>query len=163
MTFLACACFAHDLAALDGLLLACWHAAMTGRLKVINRQWAIMVYMRVKRHHQWWTVRHDPHASMTMPMPPAFVACGTLAPTRPVHMVGRNITGLAADTPPWLTATHDRGAMLVDGVAGGRPHLLPCDAPCLTLLPRGRGARSQGVLHRVEVLGVKAAMRHRLA
>src|SRR5712671_3693103 len=50
--FLSRSCLAPDLAAFDGLLLACWHAARTGRLKVITRQWARMMPRRIKGQQQ---------------------------------------------------------------------------------------------------------------
>ena len=115
-----------------------------------------MVHMRVKRQHQRWTLPHDPHAGMTMAMHPAFVTFGTLEPTLQVHMVGWKISRLASPKQPRLKAAHHLGAMLVDGVGAGLPRLLQRDEPRLTLIPRGRGARSQGAIHRVQVLGVEA-------
>src|SRR2546426_6015339 len=113
--FLSRSRLAHDLATCDGLLLARRHAGMTIRRKVTDRQQAIMGHMRVKRHHQRWTLLHDPHAGMTMAMHPAFVAFGTFEATLQVHIVGGNIRRLASDKHPWLNAAHHLGAMLVDG------------------------------------------------
>jgi len=133
---------AHDLATFDGLLLALRHAGKTIRCKVTDRKQAIMVHMRVKGQHQRWPLLHDPHAGMTMAMHPAFVAFGTLEPTFQVQIVGWKISRLASYKQPWLKAAHHRGEMLVDGVGAGLPRLLQGDEPPLTLLPRGRGARS---------------------
>ena len=154
---------AHALAAFDGLPLALWHAGMTRRLKVTDRQWAIMVHMRVKRHQQRWTLRHDPHAGMPMALHPACVAFGTLEPTLHVHMVSRKISRLASSKPPGLNAAHPHGERLVDGVGAGLPRLLQGAAPRLPLIPRGRGARSPGVIHRLQVLGGEAHLLHSIA
>ena len=70
MAFLAGSRFAHDLTALEGLLLARRHAAMAVGLQVIDRQRAIMVPVRVERQHQRWTLLHDPHARMAPAMSP---------------------------------------------------------------------------------------------
>src|SRR6266852_9536771 len=93
--FLSRSRLTHNLAAVDGLLLALRHAGMTIRRKVLDRQRTIMVHMRVKRQHQRWTLSYDPHAGVAMTMDPAFVAFGTFAPTLQVHIVGRTLSRLA--------------------------------------------------------------------
>jgi hypothetical protein len=103
----------------------CWLSGMTIGRKVTDRQQAIRVHMRVKRQHQRWTLLHDPHAGMTMAMHPACVACGPLAPTLQVHLVGGKISGLAPYQQPWRKAAHDLGDMLVNGVRAGLPRLWP--------------------------------------
>ena len=77
MTFLPRSRFAHDLAALDGLLLTRGHASMPVGLKVIGRKWAIMMHMRVKRQQQRRTLLHDPNARVATAMDPTLVAFGT--------------------------------------------------------------------------------------
>lgn len=136
---------------------------MTIRLKVIDRKRAILGHMRVKRQHQRWTLLHKAHASMTMAMHAAFVAFGTLTPTLQVQIVGREISRLASPKHPRCKAVHYLGKMLVDGVDAGLPPLLQRDEPRLTLVPRGRGARSQGALHRLQVLGVEAHLLQSIA
>ena len=49
---------------------------MTVRLKVINRKWAMMMHMRIKRQHQRWTLAHDPHTRVTTAINPTLVAFG---------------------------------------------------------------------------------------
>jgi hypothetical protein len=51
MAVLSGSCFAHDLATFNRLLLAGWHAAMTVRLKVLDRKWVIMMYVCIKGQH----------------------------------------------------------------------------------------------------------------
>jgi len=97
---------------------------MTIRLKVTDRKRAIMVHMRVKRQPQRWTLLHDPHAGMAMTMNAAFVAFGTLEPTRQVHIVSRKINRLTSYKQPWLKADHRHGEMLVDRVGAGLPRLV---------------------------------------
>jgi hypothetical protein len=136
---------------------------MTIGRKVTDRKQAIMVYMRVKCQHQRWTLLHDPHAGMTMAMNPAFVAFGTLEPTLQVQIVDGQISRLAPSKQPWLKAAHHLGEMLVDGVGTGLPRLLQGDEPRLTLIHRGRGARPQRVIHRLQVLGVEAHVLQNIA
>jgi hypothetical protein len=72
---------AHDLAACDGLLLAGWHTAMTVRLQVIARKWAMMMHLRSKCQPEWWTLLHQPNTRMATTMNPTLVAFGTFEPT----------------------------------------------------------------------------------
>lgn len=81
MTFLSGSGFAHDLAALDCLLLALRHAGRPGGLKVIGRQRAIMMHLRVKRQQQRRTLLYDPKARVATAMDPTLVTCGTFEPT----------------------------------------------------------------------------------
>jgi len=41
----------------------------------------LVVHMRIKRHHQRWTLPHNPHASVAMAMDAALVTFGPLEPT----------------------------------------------------------------------------------
>ena len=132
---------------------------MTIRLKVIDRQWTIVVHMRVKRQHQRWPLPYDPHASVAMTMDPAFVAFGTFEPTLQVHIVGRKLSPLTPYKHPRFKAAHHLGKMLLNGIRTGLPRLLQHDEPRLTLCPRGRGARPQETLHGLQVLGVEADLR----
>jgi len=77
----------YGLAAFDGRLLACRHVAMTVRLKVINRKWAMMMHMRIKRQHQRWTLLHQPNARMATTMNPTLMAFGTFEPTLQIQIV----------------------------------------------------------------------------
>jgi len=79
--FLSRSCLAHDLAAFDSLLLALWYTGQPVGHKIINRQWLLVVHMRIKRHHQRWTLPHNPHASVAMAMDAALVPFGPLEPT----------------------------------------------------------------------------------
>jgi hypothetical protein len=62
-------------------LLARRHTGKPVGLKIINRQWALVVYMRIKRQHPRWTVPYNPHASVAMAMDAALVTFGPLEPT----------------------------------------------------------------------------------
>ena len=132
---------------------------MTIRLKVIDREWTIVVPMCVKRQHQRWTLPYDPHASVAMTMDPAFVAFGTFEPTLQVQIVGRKLSRLASHKQPWFKAAHHLGKMLLNGIRAGLPLLLQRDEPRLTLCPRGRGARPQDTIHCLQVLGVETNLR----
>ena len=79
--FLSGSCLAHDLAAFDSLLLALRHTGKPVGLKIINRKWALVVHMRIKRQHQRWTLPYNPHASVAMAMDAALVTFGPLEPT----------------------------------------------------------------------------------
>jgi hypothetical protein len=79
--FLSGACLAHDLAAFDSLLLALRHTGKPVGLKIINRQWALVVHMRLKRQHPCWTLSDKPHASVAMAMDAALMPLGPLEPT----------------------------------------------------------------------------------
>jgi hypothetical protein len=89
---------------------------MTIRLKVINRKWAIMVHLRIKRQHQRWTLTHDPHARMTTAMHPTLVAFGSFEPTLQVQIVGWQIGCLATHKQAGLKAAHHLGEVLLNGV-----------------------------------------------
>src|SRR4029434_9606039 len=91
MTFLSCSCFAHDLAALDCLLLALRHTGMPVGLQVIGRQRAIMMHMRVKRQQQRRTLLYDPNARVATAMDPTLVTFGTFETTFQIHIVHREI------------------------------------------------------------------------
>ena len=129
---------------------------MTIRLKVLDRKWAIMVHMRIKRQHQRWTLPHDPHAGVAMAMDTAFVAFWTLEPTLQVHIVGWKISRLASHKQPRCKAAHHLGEMLFNGIGAGLPRLLQRDEPRLTLLSCRRLARPQDAINRLKVLGVEA-------
>jgi len=116
-TFLSGSCFAHDLAAFDCLLLALRHAGMPVGLKVIGRKRAIMMHMRVKRHHQRRTLLYDPNARVATAMNPTLVPFGTFEPTFQIHIVCREIGRLATHKQPRLKATQHLGKMLVNGVS----------------------------------------------
>jgi hypothetical protein len=116
MTFLSRSRLAHDLAALDCLLLTRGHAGMPVGLKVIGRKRAIMMHMRVKRQHQRGTLLHDPNARMATAMDPTLVAFGTFEPTFQIHIVSRESGCLATHKQPRLTAAQQLGEMLVNGV-----------------------------------------------
>src|SRR5262249_53277020 len=141
--FLARSRLAHDLAAFDGLRLALWYAGTTIRLKVLACPWALMVPRCSQRHHQRWTLPHDPHADVALAMETACVALGTLAPTLQVHMVSGKISRLASHHQPRFTAAHYRGAMRFHRIGAGLPRLWQRDEPRLTLRSCGRVARSQ--------------------
>ena len=132
---------------------------MTIRLKVIDREWTIVVHMCVKRQHQRWTLPYDPHASVAMTMDPAFVAFGTFEPTLQGQIVGRKLSRLAPHNQPRFKAAHHLGKMLLNGICAGLPLLLQRDEPRLTLCPRGRGARPQDTIHCLQVLGVETHVR----
>ena len=100
---------------------------MTIRLKGIDRQWTIVVHMRVKRQHQRWTLPYDPHASVAMTMDPAFVAFGTCEPTLQVHIVGWKLSRLTPHKQPRFKAAHHLGKMLLNGSRTGLPLLLQRD------------------------------------
>src|SRR6266487_6427651 len=116
MAFLSGSRFAHDLAAVDGLLLARRHAAMAVGLKVIDRKRAIMVPMRVERQPQCRTLLHDPHARMATAMDPALVPFGTLEPTFQIYIVRREIGRLATHKHPRLKTAHHLGQLLLHGI-----------------------------------------------
>jgi hypothetical protein len=116
MTFLSRSRLAHDLAALDCLLLTRGHAGMPVGLKVIGRQRASMMHMRVKRQHQRGTLLHDPHARVATAMVPTLVAFGTFEPTFQSHIGYRAIGCLATPKQPRLKAAQQLGEMLVHGV-----------------------------------------------
>jgi hypothetical protein len=82
----------HDLATSDRLLLACRHAAMAVRCKVIDRKRAFVMYMRVKRQHQRRPLPHQSNADVATAMNPTLVAFGTFEPTLQIQI------GLAAAT-----------------------------------------------------------------
>ena len=104
MTFLARSRFAHELAALDGLLLACRHAGMPVGLQVIGHPGALMMHRRVKRQQPCRPVLDDPPARVAPAMEPTRVTCGTFAPTCPRHLVCRDIGRLAPHKHPRRTA-----------------------------------------------------------
>jgi hypothetical protein len=133
---------------------------MTIRLKVIDREWTIVVPMCVKRQPQRWPLPYDPHASVAMPMAPAFVAVGPFAPPLQGPIVGWKLSRLASHKPPWCNAAHPLGKMLRNGSRAGLPLLLQRDAPRRTLGPRGRGARPQDTIHCLPGLGVETNWRH---
>src|SRR5712691_8800790 len=60
---------------------------MTVGLKVIDRQRAIMVYMRVQCQHQCRTLLNDPYPCVATAMEPTLVAFGTLKPTFQIQIV----------------------------------------------------------------------------
>src|SRR6266702_8065965 len=139
--FLSRSCLAHNLAAVDGLLLALRHAGMTIRLKVIDREWTIMVHMCVKRQHQRWALPYDPHASVAMTMDPAFVAFGTFEPTLQVQIVGRKLSHLTPYKQPRFKSAHHLGKMLLNGICAGLPFLLQRAELRLTLVAVALGLR----------------------
>ena len=79
--FLSGSCLAHDLAAFDRLLLALRHTGKPVGLKIINRKWALVVHMRIKRQHQRWPLLDNPHTGVAMAMDAALVTFGPLEPT----------------------------------------------------------------------------------
>ena len=162
MTFLSGSCFAHDRAALDCLLLALRHAGMPGGLKVIGRQRAIMMPMRVKRQQQRRTILYDPNARVATAMDPTLVTFGTFEPTFHIHIVCRDIGRLATHKHPRLTATQPRGNMLGNGVSAGLPRRLPHAKPPLPLAPWDLVARSQGAVHRLQRSDLSPPLRQRL-
>ena len=136
---------------------------MTIRLKVINRKWAIMVHMRIKRQHQRWTLTHDPHARMAMAMDPTLVAFGTFEPTLQVQIVGWKIGHLATHKQPRLKAAHHLGEVLLMGSA------LDCH-PCRSAMncasrssPVAVSLGLRSVIHRLQVLGIAANLRQGIA
>jgi len=161
-TFLSRPCLAHDLATFDGLLLALRHAGMTIRLKVIDREWTIVVHMCVKGQHQRWTLPYDPHASVAMTMDPAFVTFRTLEPTLQVQIVGRKLSYLTPHKQPRFKAAHYLGKVLFNGIRAGLPLLLQRAEPRLTLCQRGHGTRPQHPIHGLQVLGVETNLRQGL-
>jgi len=162
MTFLPRSRFAHDHAALDGLLLTRGHAGMSVGLKVIGRKRVIMMHMRVKRQHQRRTLLHDPNARVATAMDPTLVAFGTFEPTFQIHIVYREIGRLAPHKQPWLKAAQQLGKMLVNGVGAGLPRLLQQAKPSLPLSPCDRVARSQGAVHGLQLSDISPHLRQRL-
>src|SRR5438067_8026182 len=154
MTGLSRSGFAHDLAPSNRLLLACRHTAMTVRLKVIDRKWAIMMHMRIKRQHQCWTLLHQPNPRMATPMNPTLVAFRTFEPTLQIHVVFRKIGRLATHKQPRLKTAHHLGKLLVHAVSACLPRLPQRDELPLTLFPCGLLARPQGILHCLQGLDV---------
>ena len=154
MAFLPGSRFAHDLAAFEGLLRARRHTAMAVGLKVIDRQRAIVVPVRVERQPQRRTWLHDPHARMATAMYPALVPFGALEPTCQISMVFRDLGRLATPKHPWLNTAHHLGALLRPGIGAGLPLLPQQDALRLTFVPCGLVARLQSAIHRLEVFDV---------
>src|SRR6266498_226257 len=124
MTFLSRSRFAHELAALDGLLLACRHAGMPVGLQVIGHPGALMMHRRVKRQQPCRPVLDDPHARVAPAMEPTRVTCGTCAPTGPRHLVCRDIGRLA---PPHTPPAHSGSASW--HTAGTRGRRWPATPP----------------------------------
>src|SRR5215475_12455913 len=154
MAVLSGSCFAHDLATFNRLLLAGWHAAMTVRLKVLDRKWVIMMYVCIKCQHQRWTLLYQPNARMATTMNPTLVAFGTFAPTLQIQVVFRKIGRLATHKQPRLKTAHHLGKLLVNGVSACLPRLPQRDKLPLTLFPCGLLARPQGTIHCLQVLDV---------
>src|SRR4029450_3038844 len=162
MAVLSGSCFAHDLATFDRLLLACRHATMTVRLKVIDRKWTSMVHMRIKRQHQRWTLLHQPHAHMATAMNPTLVAFGTFEPTLQIHIVCWKIGFLSPHKQPRLKTAHHLGKLLVHGVNACLPLLPQRDELGLTLLPGGFVARLQEAINGSQVLDIVPHLRQGL-
>ena len=78
--FLSGSGLAPTLAAFDSLLLALRYTGQPVGRKIINRQWLLVVHMRIKRQHQRWTLPYNPHASVAMAMDAALVTFGPLEP-----------------------------------------------------------------------------------
>src|SRR5712671_2803401 len=100
MAILSGSCFAHDLAPFDRLLLACRHAAMTGRLQVLDRTGGLMMHVCIKCQQQRWTLLYQPNARMATTMHPTLVAFGTFEPTLHIHVVFRKSGRLAPHKHP---------------------------------------------------------------
>ena len=152
MTFLARSRFAHELAALDCLLLACRHAGMPVGLKVIGHTGALMMPRRVKRQQHCRPVLDDPHARVAPAMEPTRVTCGTFAPTCPRHLVCREIGRLA----PTNTPGAQRLSILAQG--GYTGSALAGHASCRT---RHRPSRSRPVTSSLGLRGLSTAGRSR--
>jgi hypothetical protein len=60
-------------------------------LKVIDRQRAIMVHMRVKRQQQCRTLLHNPYPCVATAMKPTLMAFGTLKPAFQIQIIGWKI------------------------------------------------------------------------
>ena len=161
MTFLPRSRFAHDLAALDGLLLTRGHASMPVGLKVIGRKWAIMMHMRVKRQQQRRTLLHDPNARVATAMDPTRVAFGTFEPTFQIQIVYRKLGHLATHKQPRLKAAQQLGEMLVNRVGAGLPRLLQQAQSHLPLAPCDLVARSQGAVHGLQSSDLRSHLRQR--
>ena len=162
MTFLSRARFAHDLTALDCLLLACRHAGMPVGLKVIGHKRAIMMHMRVKRQHQCWTLLYDPNARVATAMDPTLVTFGTFEPTVQSQIVCRAIGRLATHKQPRLEAAQHLGKMLGNGVGAGLPRLLQQAKPHLPLSPCDLVAPSQGAVHGLQISDISPHLRQGL-
>jgi len=154
MAVLSGSCFAHDLATYNRLLLAGWHAAMTVRLKVLDRKWVIMMYVCIKCQHQRWPLLYQPNARMATTMNPTLVAFGTFEPTLQIQVVFRTIGRLATHKQPRLKTAHHLGKLLVNGVSACLPRLPQRDELPLTLFPCSLLARLQGTIHCLQVLDV---------
>jgi hypothetical protein len=163
MAVLSGSCLAHDLAPFARLLLACWHAALPGRLQVSNRTWAIRMPRRITCHHQCWTVLHQPNARMATTMHPTLVAFGTFAPPRQRHIVCWTIGPLSPHKHPRLTTAPPRGTLLVHGGNACLPLLPPRDAWSLPRLPCGVVARRQQAINCSQVLDRVPPLRPGLA
>jgi hypothetical protein len=144
--------FTPDLATSDRLLLACRHAARAVRCTGIDRQRACVRSMRGKRQPQRRPLPHQSHADGATAMPPPLGACGTFAPTLPIHLVCGHLGHLAPDTPPRRPTAHDLGALWLPGVSPGLPLRPPRDPWRLPLCLCGLGARLQEARHGSPVL-----------
>ena len=131
-------------------------------LQVIGRQRAIMMHMRVKRQHQRRTLLYDPNARVATAMDPTLVTFGTFEPTFQIQIVCGAIRHLPTYKHPWLKAAHHCGEMLVHGVSACPPRLLQRDERCLTLLPCGLVAWSEGAVHGLQVLDLGPHVRQGL-
>src|SRR5262249_33195429 len=153
---------AHDLAAFESLLLACWHATMTVRLKVINRKWARMMHMGIKCQHECGTLLHEPNTCMATTMNTTLVAFRIFTPPPQINMVGWQIGLLSPHKQPRLKTAHPLGKLLVHGVNPCLPLLPQQDELGLTLLPCGFVTRLQEAIDCAQVLHIAPHLRQGL-
>jgi hypothetical protein len=156
--FLSGSCLAHDLAAFDSLLLALRHTGKPVGRKLINRPWALVGHMRLKRQPQCGTLPDNPHASVAMAMDASLMPLGPLEPTLSLQIGRGTISRLTTHKHPRLKAAHQLGAMLMDGGGARLPRLLPREQRRLTLRRCHCIARLQSGLDRLQGLGLAAPL-----
>src|SRR5262249_2648032 len=153
---------AHDLAAFESLLLACWHAAMTVRLKVINRKGARMMHMGIKCQHERGTWLHQPYTLTATTVSATLVAFRPFEPTLQIHIVCWKIRRLSPHKQPRRKTAQHLGKLLVYGVHACLPLLPQREELGLTLLPCGFVARLQEAIDGSQVLDIVPHLRQGL-